>query len=149
MKALSSLFICALVLLASCKKEESEPYTSFAANVIGKWLVSSSTTNNGNATENYPSDIESSTLNFKANAEIELKIVCNSGIANRYLVSESGGILIQEISTTELICENVSSSQVWTNRILNTLSDANYVVIDGNTMSLFGTDGFSISLERL
>ena len=137
------------LVLSSCKEEEPvDPYIPLAQKVIGKWVVHASTTANGNVTEDYPDDIDESYLDFRSNSEIIIKIVCNQGKANAYLVSETGSIYIRDVSTTNVVCSNASLSQVWTNRILNTLDAERNMVINGNQMTLYGTDDFSISLTK-
>ena len=151
MKALIPILICSLLFIGSCKDKEEdnpEPYTPFASKVIGKWKVTSSTDNNTNSTETYPATIEESSLEFKTNSEIQIKIVCNGGIAQQYLVSEAGGIFIDNIFTTSVVCSNATLSNTWRTRIRNTLDNANHVTISGNSMTLYGTDDYNLTLTR-
>lgn len=151
MKRFTQLLIVSLVVLASCKGSDDEPidpYVSFASRVLGTWKVSASINNNTTSSETYPASIQTSTFTFKNDGKMSIKVVCNNGKADRYLVSETGAVIIDGFASTSLACSPIALSNEWDKRIRNVINNANHIKITGSLMTINGLDDYSLTLTK-
>jgi hypothetical protein len=75
-----------------------------------------------------------------------MKLICNGGGANQYLLSESGSIIIEGFGYSQAFCGTTEAD--WIARITNNIEKAKLVTITGSTLVISGGGAYNLTFTK-
>ena len=148
MKYTKVLLLAVLPLIFGCGEDPETPptYTPLGQQILGSWIVTSTTDNGNQSTTTYPATIDEYTITFGDDGRVSLIGPCNGGAARAYIFTEGGSLIFYDVITLQKFCSTTENA--WEADIKNAIENAYFGSISGSNLEILSDGDYSLSLVR-
>lgn len=145
----SLVLLISVTLFCSCGSDDAvaPTFVPLGQQIIGNWKVAASTENATESTATYPGTIDDYVITFGSDSRMKLDGPCNDGLADSYVYTESGTLVINGLKATAVVCSATEND--WEGRIVNALANTYHATISGSTLKILTDGNYSLTLARI